>query len=361
MPTYYNKKSNTWKYRTYVTDVFGNKKQIEKDGFKTQLEAELSCELEKANYNCDINNMKFSELYYHYEENQEVNTRPQSFRKTKSMFENHILPFFKDYKLGQISTIIYTKWKKEIEKKGFKYATNKNLHGAMVGILSYAVKQLGLEKNVASICGGFKRKSGEVKNVDFWTIEEYQAFITVVDDEIYKVFFETLFFTGLRLGECAALTWKDFKNRSLDINKTISKEKNKDGEYYITPPKTNSSIRIVTLDDYVYQKIVDLKHYYSRFIGFNDNWYIFGGKTSLAPTTIERKKNKWCELGNVKKIRLHDFRHSHATLLLSHGIPITVISKRLGHSDTQMTLNTYSHVVPKDEDKAIALLNQFSH
>lgn len=361
MPTYYNEKKYTWKYRVYVTDVFGNKKQIEKDGFQTEKEAELASELIKLNYTCDINNMTFLELYNHYEENQQVNTRPQSYRKVKSMFKNQILPFFKDYKLGQISVITYTKWKKWIEEKNFSYATNKNLHGAMVGILSYAVKQLGLEKNVASISGGFKRKVGAIKKVDFWTIEEYQKFISIVDDKMYRIFFETLFFTGLRKGECFALTWKDFKNDSLDVNKTISKEKDKNGNYFITPPKTNSSIRVVRLNNDLVKKLTHLKQYYKQFDEFNDNWYIFGGKSPLAPTTVERKKNKWCELANIKKIRLHDFRHSHATLLISNGIPITFIAQRLGHSDTQMTLNTYSHVVPKDEDKAIALLNQFSH
>lgn len=65
----------------------------------------------------------------------------------------------------------------------------------------------------------------------------------------------------------------------------------------------------------------------------------------------------YCKLANVKKIRIHDFRHSHASLLLSKGVPITVISQRLGHSDINMTLNTYSHMMPNDEDKAVNMIN----
>ena len=92
--------------------------------------------------------------------------------------------------------------------------------------------------------------------------------------------------------------------------------------------------------------------------GNSGNWFIFGGLNPLAPSTIGRKKNKYCDIANVKKIRIHDFRHSHASLLLSMNVPITVISERLGHSDINMTLNTYSHMIPKDEDKAVNILNQ---
>ena len=76
----------------------------------------------------------------------------------------------------------------------------------------------------------------------------------------------------------------------------------------------------------------------------------------MSPTTIGRKKDNYCVKAVVKKIRIHDFRHSHASLLLSKNVPITVISERLGHSDINMTLNTYSHMIPKDEDKAIYAL-----
>ena len=101
----------------------------------------------------------------------------------------------------------------------------------------------------------------------------------------------------------------------------------------------------------------ELKESYQKYEGCYDDWFIFGGIKSLAPTTIGRKKDRYSALAGVKKIRIHDFRHSHASLLLSFGVPITVISQRLGHSDINMTLNTYSHLVPRDEDKAINMIN----
>ena len=110
----------------------------------------------------------------------------------------------------------------------------------------------------------------------------------------------------------------------------------------------------------------------SFMLSLPDNWdYSLNGLvavskeqiTSIRSTIDELKKQKYLKIeiskiAKVKKIRIHDFRHSHASLLLSYGIPITVISKRLGHSDINMTLNTYSHLIPKDEDKAIDIINK---
>ena len=305
----------------------------------------------------DFSNMTFNDLWKEYANYKELRLKAQSYRSVESRFKNHILPYFKNYKLNKITNSVYLKWQIEIEKKGFKHKYNSSLHGTMVNILNYAIRFYGLKTNVATLTGNFKRKTELVKNVDFCTIEEYQKFIKCVDDLVYKCLFETLYYTGLRQGEALALNWNDFKDEYLDINKTISKEM-VDNKHIINTPKTSQSIRKVKLDNELINKLNLLKKYYQKFVDFNDNWFIFGGLNPLAPSTIGRKKNKYCDIANVKKIRIHDFRHSHASLLLSMNVPITVISERLGHSDINMTLNTYSHMIPKDEDKAVNILNQ---
>ncbi len=146
----------------------------------------------------------------------------------------------------------------------------------------------------------------------------------------------------------------------MNINKTISKE-TIDNERIINSPKTADSIRKVKLDNELVNNLEILKNYYKNYIGFQEEWFIFGGLHPLSPSTIGRKKDKYCEIANVKKIRIHDFRHSHASLLLSKNVPITVISKRLGHSDIDLTLNVYSHMIPKDEDKVVDILNELKH
>lgn len=226
----------------------------------------------------------------------------------------------------------------------------------MVTLLNHGVKFYGIKENIASKVGNFKNHKAIAPNVNFWTFEEYQKFIEKVDNYMYQVLFDTLYYTGLRLGECLALSWKDLTDNYIVVNITISKEKI-NGVRLITSPKTKSSIRKVMIDPDLKQKLLNYKKYCSKTIHFEDNWFIFGGINPLSPTTIERKKNKYCEEADIKKIRIHDLRHSHASLLISNGVPITVVQNRLGHSDSSMTLKIYSHMFPSDEDKAIKVIN----
>ena len=360
MPVYQDKKTKKWYFRTYADDIYGNHKQFERKGFRTKKEAQLAENKFKLETRDEHSNITFYEVWLAYKEEKELKLKPQSFRAIVSRFENYILPYFKNYKLNKITNRTYINWQKEIEKKGFKHKYNSSLHGAMVNILNYAIKFYGLKENVASLTGNFKKKKELTKNVDFWTYEEYETFIKVVDDIVYKTLFETLYYTGLRQGEALALNWNDFKDGYLNINKTISKE-TIDNERIINSPKTADSIRKVKLDNELVNNLEILKNYYKNCIGFQEEWFIFGGLHPLSPSTIGRKKDKYCEIANVKKIRIHDFRHSHASLLLSKNVPITVISKRLGHSDIDLTLNVYSHMIPKDEDKAVDILNELKH
>lgn len=86
---------------------------------------------------------------------------------------------------------------------------------------------------------------------------------------------------------------------------------------------------------------------------FNDDFFLFGGDT----TTLDRKKNEYCKKANITPIRIHDFRHSHATMLYNKKIKIKTIQKRLGHADISTTLNTYVHPNDKEEKKLIKKIN----
>lgn len=355
MAIYKDKKRNTWFFRVYVNDNKGNRKQKERSGFKTKSEAKIAEINFLNNYNLNANDMTFQELYDIYIQHKEQNLKFQSFRTIKNKFENHILPYFKDFKINSINNKVYIEWKESILLKNLSYKSNSALHICMVGILNYAVDFYDLKVNIASKVGNFSKKD-YIPKTNFWTYDEYNNFIKNVDDNIYYALFTTLYYTGMRLGECLALNWNDVKENYIEINKTLINRKVND-EYKFNLPKTKTSIRKVKLDDTTINALKKIKEHYSDCINFNTNWFVFGGIRPLATTTIERKKNYYCKISNVKQIKIHDFRHSHASLLLSNGIPITVISKRLGHADTSTTLKIYSHLIPEDEDKAINLLN----
>lgn len=356
MPIYKDKKRNTYYFRVYATDYKGIRKQYEKSGFKTLKDAK---EQERIFLNtmCEkpITTITFQELYDIYIKNQTQKLKPQSLRATKSKFKNHILPFFKDYNINKIDNRLYLDWKEYILNKNFGYKYNSSLHGCMVSILNYAIEFDYLEKNIASKVKNFSKKD-YLPRIDYWTFEEFNRFINVVDNTIYKDLYTLLYYTGIRLGECLALTWNDVKENYIDINKTIAKGKI-NNDYVITTPKTKKSFRKVYLDKETIEMLKDLKKYYSDFCNFDNSWFVFGGYYPLSQTTVGRKKNEYCKKANVKQIKIHDFRHSHATLLISNGMPVTLVSERLGHADKSITLNIYSHLFESDNVKVVNMIN----
>ena len=310
--------------------------------------------------NDTLNALTFSELWEEYSNYKKVKLKPQSYRKIKNNFVNHILPYFKDYLVKDIDSKVYLDWMGKINDETYTFAFKSSLHYCINNILNYAMKIYGLKENIATKIGTFNKHSNKPKKTDFWTIEEFNKFMSVIDDENDYLLFRALYFTGMRIGEASALTWRDFDGTSFYINKTMSKEKDKDGNYIITSPKTLSSNRIIKLDKKTIQLIKKKYRKDKENKAFTDDWYIFRNSKPLTQTTVSRKKNDYCELSRVKKIRLHDFRHSHATLLLSHGVPVTAIAQRLGQSDLSVTLNTYIHLIPNDENRAINLIDSLN-
>ncbi len=284
--------------------------------------------------------------------------KPQSYNKIKSRIELYVKPYFNlNDSIENITTKDYLNYQYKINSLNISYKYKKIIHYTNVALLNYCIKYLGLSKNVASIVGNFKNNEIK-KEFNIWTIKEFKYFIKNIDkkDYVYKILFKFMFYTGCRLGECLALTWKDINHNEININKTITKE-NIDGKRKISTPKTKSSIRKINIDIFLQLDLFLLKKYYLKNNNFNYDNYVFGYNKPLSPTTIERKKNYYCDKANVKKIRLHDFRHSHSTILLSKGIPIKVVSDRLGHSDVSMTLNTYTHILNKDKKRVMKTLS----
>ena len=176
----------------------------------------------------------------------------------------------------------------------------------------------------------------------FFTLEEFQQFLSVINDDIWKTLFQVLFYCGLRQGELQALNWNDidFTKDTISINKTLT-TKLKGQKYTIFPPKTKSSYRIIPMIKMLRAELYNLYNTYKILNGFNNEWFVFGGVNPIPETTIQKHKNKYCELSNVKRIRIHDFRHSCASLLISKNADPVLVAKYLGHSDVSMTLNRY--------------------
>lgn len=172
-------------------------------------------------------------------------------------------------------------------------------------------------------------------------------------------FFITLFYTGMRLGEIQALTWKDFKNGELQIVKSLTR-KAQGKSYAIKEPKSTSSIRNIQVGKNLELYLNKYKEKQSKLAGFNEDWFMFGNLKPLAKTTITREKDKAIKEAGVKRISIHDFRHSHASNLIANGINIVAVSKRLGHSSVEMTLRVYTHLIKTTEDQLLSYIDESS-
>ena len=357
--SYNTKKGVKYEFRVYV-ERFGRAVQIHRRGFDSKKEANnaLDAIMDSEEY-ISSSNITFKKLYEEYHKDYVLINKKQSIRRTESYFKNHILPFFQNATVSKITESDYMNWQEKVLSKNYSDSFNKGLHTAMVSILKYGQKFHNLGRNVAQEAGGFKKRNIR-KRYEVWSYDDYRKFISVIDDIKDKALFMFLYETGVRFGEAAALTFEDFHGSYVEINKTLAKELDENHNHIINTPKTTSSNRTISLSENVIKIIKQLEEYYSKCIGFNNKWYIFGGIKPYSHTTATNHKNKYCALAGVKQLTLHSFRHSHASLLINSGIPITDISERLGHSNPGITLGIYSHMIRKENDPIIETLNRLN-
>ena len=320
-------------------------------GYKTKKEAENG-------YIDFINNSKkqlpkkentflFEELYEEFKQFQKSRIKESSFYDFYSKSNLHILPYFKKYEVSKITPKILLDWQNTINNYSFKHKSN--LRSYLNSILKYAEKYYNIENQLKKV-DGFRNVALK-KEMLFWTPEEFNLFIKKVNREEYRAFFYALYYTGARKGELLATTWNDWdlKNNILNINKSIT-NKTFNGVYAITTPKNQSSIRKISFPQILADVIKKLK------VGNENNNFVFFGESPLPDTTTKRIQQEACNKANVKTIRIHDFRHSHASLLISNGASIVSVAKRLGHINIEQTLNTYAHMMPKEDERILNIL-----
>ena len=185
--------------------------------------------------------------------------------------------------------------------------------------------------------------------VNFWTEDEFDRILAAMgDDPTAHVSFSLLYYSGIRFGEFLALTPKDFdfEKNTLDITKSLQRVKKQD---VVTPPKTPKSIRNIIIPDFVMNEV---KEYISKLYDLKDTDRVFPFTKSYISNAMARA----CKKSGVKKIRIHDIRHSHASYLINLGCAPLLISERLGHEKVQTTLSTYSHLYPNKHQEVVDMI-----
>lgn len=342
MPTYKNKERGTWYCKFNYRDAYGNIKQKKQSNFKTQREAK-AFEIEfknKAHANVD---MKFSTLIELYLEHSQKHHKPTTIVTKTSKINNHILPYFKDMPLNTIEVNTIRHWQNDLISHENNYSPThlRTLNKLLSAIFNFAVKYYKLPNNPVKQCDFIGKAQAET--MDFWTFDEFKQFIAYMEPKpISKAIFNLLFYTGMREGELLALTLNDFdfNNQTVTVTKTYTRIKCID---YITEPKTPRSKRIITIPPFVCEIIKD---YVSQLYDYKPHERLF----DVSVGYLHNEMRRGCKESGVKKIRIHDLRHSHASLLIELSFNPLLISERLGHENIQTTLQTYSHLYPNKHD-----------
>ena len=285
--------------------------------------------------------IKFEQAIDEYLEFVKLKKKMDTYSTVERRIKKHIQPFFNNKYIDELSPFDIIKWQLEIEKLGFKYNYKSSLYYALSNFYLFCSNFYDVE-NIVKKVGNFK--NDEIKQIgDIWSYEEFKKFLDSIDNEMYHLLYQLLYFGGMRKGELLALKWEDvdFTSKTITINKTITRE------HVIQPPKTKSSNRIIMLDDLLLEELKKYSHQK------NKNDFIF----NISFTQLKRKKDYYCKLAGVKQIKIHEFRHSHACLLYVNDVPIDQISNRLGHSKISITTDTYLKYLPKNEKRVISTLN----
>lgn len=334
--------------------LYRNETPEEKRGFKLQRDAKEWERNFLETQQADLT-MTFESFVEIYMEDMRHRLREKTIIHKQRLINLYLLPFLGKVPVSQITPANIRKWQNELtdhrnsQGKTYAQTTLRAIHNQLTAILNYAVRYYDLKENPCRKAGSIGK--GHADEMQFWTSDEFKRFIEKVSDiPQAKAGFLTLYYTGLRIGELLALEYDDinFKECKLSVNKSYQRFKGRD---VITPPKTPKSVRIVTIPEFLRD---ELKIYTDRIYGLRKHDRIF----PCTRCFFEHKMRLGTMDGEVKRIRLHDLRHSHASMLINMGFSPLTIADRLGHEKVETTLNTYSHLFPQKRDEVSEKLQQ---
>ena len=336
-----DKKTGKWLIQYRYTDWQGKRRKSTKRGFATKREAEEWLRNFLITQKADFD-MKFEDFWKMYCADMETRLREHTMRTKKYIVELKILPYFGNKRVNDITAADIRQWQNELIKMGYSPTYLKTINNQLNAIFNYAVRYYDLKSNPCAKAGSMGKSKAE--EMDFWTGEEFRKFIdSVMNKRLSYMAFMTLYWTGMRLGELLALNPKDvdLKKRTISITKSYQRLGKKD---VITPPKTPKSKRVITIPEFL---ATDIKDYMDSLYDLQEDDRLF----PITKYYLEHEMQRGIKESGVKRIRVHDLRHSHASMLIELGFSPLEIANRLGHEKVETTLNTYAHLYPNKQTK----------
>lgn len=333
-----DKKTGKWLIQYRYTDWQGKRRKSTKRGFATKREAEEWLRNFLITQKADFD-MKFEDFWKMYCADMETRLREHTMRTKKYIVELKILPYFGDKRVNDITAADIRQWQNELIKMGYSPTYLKTINNQLSAIFNYAVRYYDLRSNPCVKAGSMGKSKAE--EMDFWTGEEFRKFIdSVMNKRLSYMAFMTLYWTGMRMGELLALNPKDIdlEKRTISITKSYQRLGKKD---VITPPKSK---RVITIPEFL---AADIKDYMDSLYDLQENDRLF----PITKYYLEHEMQRGIKESGVKRIRVHDLRHSHASMLIELGFSPLEIANRLGHEKVETTLNTYAHLYPNKQTK----------
>lgn len=359
-PKEQTKDGRKWMFQVYYKGLDGINKKYRSKKFMTKKEAQEAERQFVLTLDQSINHrdMTFKDLYLAFYEYQSDKVRETTIKTYRDRIK--YLELFDKIKLRELNINHFELWKKEINKLPLATSYKNDLFKFVKAILNFGTRWYDF--NFAPVYNkmtNFTNPNELKKEMKFFTIDEFQKFISVEDDIVLKPLFETLYYMGLRKGELRGLQWKDidFYNKMMKIHKQIPSIYSMNN-YRLSPLKTQNSNRDLPINDLLINDLKKLYNCQKEYKNFSQEWFVFGNETPIPKDAIRIRKNKNCKLAGVKQIRVHDFRHSCASFLINYGASITLVAKYLGHTKIDETLNTYSHMYQNKLEDIVKLINK---
>ncbi len=381
MAIYKDEKNQTkdgrkWYFKTYKKDFNGKSKEYKSKKYATKQEAK---EAEALFLLKRDNPLKkpFILVANDYLENLRKNKKASTYDTRVRDYNNHVKPYLETFMIDEITINVLNNWKEEIEKKGYSLEYCNKLYVTLSGILDFAIANYGIPENLLKRAGRFQRKQDEVvadsEKLRYITLEQFNKFIDCVEGDMWKMFFYFAYYTGCRKGEIVALKWTDidFTEKVIHINKTLySKIKGMTKEDVVVNNTKNSLNRNIKMSSLLYDKLLEYKKLISQYHDFSEDWYVFGNTMYLPNVSIDRAKDTAFALSGIPRITMHEFRHSHVSLLINEYVKASrgkntkidttrfflMMSERMGHSIPVMQ-KVYLHLFPTIQDEIVDLLD----
>ncbi|HPK15477.1 MAG: putative prophage phiRv2 integrase [Firmicutes bacterium ADurb.Bin248] len=327
MPVYKDEKQGTWFASFYYQNWKGERIKKMKRGFQTK-RAALDWEREFLQKTAADLSMTFKSFVELYIKDMRGRIREHTWQTKENIIQKKLIPYFGRKKMNEIQTKDVIAWQNEMlahrdaKGKGFSDTYLKTLHNQLSAVLNHAVRHYDLKSNVASKVGPIGKK--EAKEMLFWTKDEYLKFADAMMDKPVSYYaFEILYWCGLRLGELLALTPADFDFGKETISVTKSYQR-LHGEDVVTEPKTAKSNRVINMPKFICEEI---QEYLKMLYGVQPNDRIF----TITKSYLHHEMDRGSKAAGVKRIRIHDLRHSHVSLLIEMGFSALAIADRVGH------------------------------